>query len=58
MNIKKLRKRHKLSQRQLAELLKVNPRTIQHWEAGTRTPHAMALELLKRLDKELTERKA
>ena len=54
MGIKQFRKRHKLSQRQLAVLLKVNYRTIQHWEAGTRTPHNMTIELLKRLDKELT----
>jgi len=51
--IKQFRIKHKLSQRKLAGLLQVNYRTIQHWEAGTRTPHNMTLELLKRLDVEL-----
>ena len=55
MKIKQFRTSHKLSQRQLADLLKVNVRTIQRYEQGTRTPHASIFELLKRLDIELTK---
>lgn len=50
--IKQFRKRHNLSQRQLAELLGAGIRTVQRWESGERTPHTMTLELLKRLDTE------
>lgn len=48
--IKQFRLKHNLSQRKLAELLKVNPRTVQKWEAGDRKPHVMTLELLNRID--------
>lgn len=48
--IKQFRVKHNLSQRKLAELLKVNPRTVQKWEAGDRTPHAMTIALLDKLD--------
>jgi len=51
--IKQFRKKHHLTQRGLANLLKVNYRTVQMWEAGKRTPHAMTMMLLERLDKEL-----
>lgn len=50
MKIKQFRKLHKLSQRQLSSLLKVNVRTIQRWESGDRTPHPMVYELLEKLD--------
>jgi len=55
MTIKQFRKRYKLSQAKLSELLKVSQRTIQHWETGTRTPSYATTELLKRLDKEFYE---
>lgn len=55
MKIKQFRKRHNLSQRQLASLLKVNPRTVYRWEDGTRTPSKTVLELLKRLEQELVK---
>ena len=52
--IKQFRKRHKLSQRKLAELLKVNVRSVQRWESGERKPHAMTLQLLEKLNQEFT----
>ncbi len=36
--VKKLRKEHNLSQEQLAELIKRDPRTVIAIEAGTRNP--------------------
>jgi DNA-binding transcriptional regulator YiaG len=50
--IKQYRKRHKLSQRKLAELLHVNVRSVQRWESGERTPHKMVLMLITKLQKE------
>jgi transcriptional regulator with XRE-family HTH domain len=54
MKIKQFRKLHNLSQRQLADLLGVNYRTVSRWETGTRTPHESIFKLLERLNKELT----
>jgi len=51
--IKQFRTKHQLSQRQLADLLKVNYRTVSRWENGDREPHPSVFELLKRLDVEL-----
>lgn len=47
--IKKFRKDHRLSQRQLAQKLGVNIRSIQRWESGDRTPHPMTLRLIEHL---------
>lgn len=52
--IKQFRKKHKLSQRQLAELLQVNIRSVQRWESGERTPHPMTLQLLEKLGQQKT----
>lgn len=47
--VKKFRKDNSLSQRALAELLKVNTRTVQRWESGDRTPHPTILKLLEKI---------
>lgn len=53
--IKQYRIDHKLTQKQLAEKLAVTIRTIQHWEAGKRTPHPSIYLLLASLSQEGTE---
>ncbi len=53
MNIKEFRKKHNLSQRKLAELLQVNPRTVQKWESGERVPHPMTIALIERMEADL-----
>lgn len=55
--IKQFRHKHKLSQRKLAELLEVGIRTVQRWEYGERKPHQMTLQLIEKLDDELTEQR-
>jgi transcriptional regulator with XRE-family HTH domain len=37
-SLKTARQRHKLSQAELAKVLEVGKRTIEHWESGSRTP--------------------
>lgn len=49
--IKQFRKKHKLSQRALAELLGVNIRSVQRWETGERNPSKQTLKMLELLDK-------
>jgi len=51
--IKQFRKKHKLSQRELADLVGVNYRTVQFWEAGKRNPRLTIFKLLERLEIEL-----
>lgn len=50
--IKQYRLKHKLSQRELAEELGVNVRSVQRWESGERTPHPMTLKLLEKFEQE------
>ena len=38
MNLKELREKHKLSQTELAKILKVSPGAISNWESETRQP--------------------
>ncbi len=38
LNIKRLRKQHKMTQKRLAELLNVTPATVSKWEVGTNYP--------------------
>lgn len=48
---KKLRIEAGLTQKQVAEKLEVGYRTVQHWEAGTRTPlNITAKSVLKALN--------
>ena len=54
MNIKELRTKHGLTQKQLAELIGVIPRTVERWEAGDRSPSPQVLELLQIKLKELS----
>lgn len=54
--IKQFRKRHKLSQRQLADLLKVNVRSVQRWESGERTPHPMTIQLMEKIAQDLKQK--
>jgi len=42
----KFRKRHKLTLRQCAERLGVNPRTLEDWAQGRSIPRGLALEAL------------
>lgn len=45
-NIYNLRKKHKLSQENLAELVKVTRQTISNWELGETSPNPDQLKLL------------
>ena len=45
--VKKLRSKLNLSQRQFADLLFVSIKTIQSWESGLRNPQSSALRLLQ-----------
>lgn len=47
MDIKELRTQHRLTQKQLAELIGVTTRTVERWEAGDRVPSPQVLELLQ-----------
>ena len=47
MNIKELRNQHRLTQKELAELIGVTVRTVERWEAGDRSPSPQVLELLQ-----------
>jgi DNA-binding transcriptional regulator YiaG len=53
--IKQYRHKHKLSQRELAEKLHKNIRTIQRWESGEREPHESIYMLLGISDEELSK---
>lgn len=47
MNIKKLRTRVGMSQRQFAEYFNIPKRTIENWEGEQRTPPEYVVELIK-----------
>jgi putative transcriptional regulator len=47
-----LRARHGLSQRDLADRLGVDPRTLQNWEQGRNRPDAAAISLLRLFDRD------
>lgn len=57
MEIKELRNKMKMSQRQFAEYFGIPIRTIQCWEIGQRKPPDYIPKLLKRLWREELERK-
>lgn len=46
LDVKKLRLQLKLSQKEFANLVQVNIRTLQNWEQGRRQPQGPALALL------------
>mgnify|MGYP001617153015 CR=1 FL=1 len=48
-DIRALRQRHGLTQRDLARRLRVDPVTISRWETGTRSPDKHSAERLRRL---------
>jgi transcriptional regulator with XRE-family HTH domain len=48
-NIKLLRMKNKMTQKQLAELLQVEPNTIARYENGKRNVSAMTLKELSRI---------
>ncbi len=58
MNVKELRLRKGLTQKQLARLIQVDSVTISRWERGTSKPSRLALTALRQLesDKEPVER--
>jgi putative transcriptional regulator len=47
MNIKELRKKLKMTQKEFGEYLNIPQRTIQSWELGERTPPPYVIELIK-----------
>jgi len=49
--IKKLRKRHKVSQPVFARYLNTSESTIETWESGAKKPSGMALKLLSIVQK-------
>ena len=55
MNIKEVRIKHELTQKQLAELIGVTVRTIGRWENGDRVPIPQVLELMQIKLKELNK---
>lgn len=57
MNIKEVRTKHELTQKQLAELIGVTTRTVERWEAGDRVPSPQVFELLQIKLKELSNNK-
>ena len=50
-NVKRIRARYELSQREFAALLGISVRTLQNWEQGRRTPEGPARVLLQVADK-------
>lgn len=50
-DIKKLRKRIKVSQGVFAAYLNTSPSTIRQWEQGKKTPSGMSLKLLNLVEK-------
>lgn len=50
--IKKIRKREKLSQPIFAHILNVSASTVKHWEIGDKTPSGAALKLLNIIKKQ------
>ena len=54
MDVKTWREQHQLTQRELANLLGLDPQTISRWERGVKQPHGRVLELaLRALDMDL-----
>ena len=51
VQIKKIRKRVKVSQSIFARYLNTSESTVQKWEAGTKNPSGMALKLLDIVNK-------
>ena len=47
MDIKAIRKKLKLTQKNLAELMGISVRTLQNWEQGRRKPEGPAMAFLK-----------
>ena len=47
MNIKELRQKLKMTQKEFGEYLNIPQRTIQSWELGDRTPPEYVLELIR-----------
>ncbi len=45
-DIRRLRRRHRVSQPVFARYLNTSPSTVQKWETGAKRPSAMALKLL------------
>lgn len=51
MNIKRIRKKNKMTQQELADYMQVTVRTINYWEAGDYEPKGPALIMLRQLEK-------
>jgi putative transcriptional regulator len=49
--IRRLRRRHKVSQPQFARLLGIGKTTVQQWEQGVKRPSGPSLKLLNIIDK-------
>lgn len=46
-DVKNIRERYELSQREFAALLGISVKTLQNWEQGRRSPHGAARVLLQ-----------
>ena len=53
--IRDLRHRHGLTQRDLARRLRVDPVTISRWETGVRSPDKHSMERLRRVARRLEQ---
>lgn len=54
MNIKEIRLKTNMTQREFAEYLNIPQRTIENWEGGQRTPPEYVIELIKyKIEKEI-----
>ena len=57
IDVKQWREQHRLTQRELANLLDLDPQTISRWERGVKQPRGRVLELaLRALDQDLNSR--
>ncbi len=57
LDVKAWREQHQLTQRELANLLDLDPQTISRWERGVKQPRGRVLELaLRALDQDLAGR--
>ena len=57
IDVKAWREQHQLTQRELANLLDLDPQTISRWERGVKQPRGRVLELaLRALDMDMADR--
>ena len=58
IDVKTWREQHGLTQRELANLLDLDPQTVSRWERGVKQPRGRILELaLRALDQDMAGRR-